>query len=324
VYITVVKINPYFKIFGAFLRLLQRFIIRFAHAQIHAHTRPFLKVATETTTHIEHAVTFSSDMHDEFTLLFIMKAAQVRWSLLFHDVINLHNFKSLRSILKVMNRIDGIMSLDQDFTTVPGQLFACMSIVGPTTPQKTDKFGIKIRGAFSTRDEAGRHAKRLQKEDATFDIYVVDMYKWLLIPPDPSMIEDSHYNDEKLEELMSGYKENQAMAAKMFGERKRDMATTTVDGKPVFDKAGDDNSRFYNRPDEAPITHPSEIIERLKREKPDAPMEELVIEANAMVAVEVEERRKKREADMVIAEDEEEGEGSGEKEKSKGKEEEVI
>jgi len=98
-------------------------------------------------------------------------------------------------------------TLEQDYTTVPGQLYACLSVIGPEAPQKNDKFGIKIRGAFNSRDEAASHAKRLQKEDATFDIYVVDMYKWLLIPPDPTKIEDVHYTNEKLEELMSGYKE---------------------------------------------------------------------------------------------------------------------
>tara|TARA_B100000131_G_scaffold311505_1_gene344445 strand:- start:237 stop:734 length:498 start_codon:yes stop_codon:yes gene_type:complete len=119
------------------------------------------------------------------------------------------------------------MSLEQDYTTVPGQLFACLSVVGPECPQKNDKFGIKIRGAFNSRDEAASHAKRLQKEDATFDIYVVDMYKWLLIPPDAAAIEDVHYTNEKLEELMSGYRENQQMAAKMFADRKRDMMART-------------------------------------------------------------------------------------------------
>ena len=108
------------------------------------------------------------------------------------------------------------MSLETDYTTVPGQVFACLSIIGPEAPQKNDKFGIKIRGAFATRDEAANHAKRLQKEDTTFDIYVVDMYKWLLIPPDSSKIDDVHYNNEKLEEIMSGYKDNQAQAARMF------------------------------------------------------------------------------------------------------------
>ena len=191
------------------------------------------------------------------------------------------------------------MSLEQDYTTVPGQLYACLSVVGPECPQKNDKFGIKIRGAFNSREEAASHAKRLQKEDATFDIYVVDMYKWLLIPPDPTAIDDVHYTNEKLEELMIGYKENQQMAAKMFEERKRDMMQT---GTNTYIKPGDENSKYYTKPDEAPISHPAEVIERLKKEKPDAPMEELVKEADAIVANEIEERKKKREEEAKAAE----------------------
>ena len=198
------------------------------------------------------------------------------------------------------------MSLEQDYTTVPGQIYACLSIVGPEAPQKNDKFGIKIRGAFANRDEAANHAKRLQKEDPTFDIYVVDMYKWLLIPPDPTKIEDVHYSNEKLEEIMTGYKENQAQAARMFQERKEAM----MNAKSIT--PGDDNSKFYTKPDEAPISHPAEVLERLKKEKPDTPMEELVKEADAIVAAEVEERRKKREAeastDGKLEEVKEEGE----------------
>jgi hypothetical protein len=188
------------------------------------------------------------------------------------------------------------MSLEQDYTTVPGQLYACLSVVGPEAPQKNDKFGIKIRGAFATRDEAASHAKRLQKEDPTFDIYVVDMYKWLLIPPDPLKIEDVNYSNEKLQEIMSGYRDNQAEAARLFNERKRDMMEANSYIKP-----GDENSMFYTKPDEAPISHPAEVIERLKKEKPDAPMEELVKEADAIVAAEMEERRKKREAEAEAA-----------------------
>ena len=184
------------------------------------------------------------------------------------------------------------MSLTQDYTTVPGQLFACLSVVGPESPQKNDKFGIKIRGAFANRDEAGHHAKRLQKEDPTFDIYVVEMYKWLLIPPDPSAIDDVHYTNEKLEEIMVGYKENQSQAARMFQERKDGMMAGTNNFTP-----GDDNSKFYTKPDEPPVSHPAEVLERLQKEKPDTPMEELVKEADSIVAIELEERRKQREQD---------------------------
>ena len=186
-------------------------------------------------------------------------------------------------------------SLEQDYTTVPGQLYSCLSIVGPECPQKNEKFGIKIRGSFNTRAEADSHAKRLQKEDATFDIYVVDMYKWLLIPPDAEKIDDVHYTNDKLEELMKGYKENQAMASKMFEERKRDMVESSSNFKP-----GDENSKYYNKPDEAPISHPSEVLERLQKEEPDTPMEELVKRADDMVATEIKERQEKREADLKI------------------------
>ena len=186
-------------------------------------------------------------------------------------------------------------SLEQDYTTVPGQIYACLSIVGPECPQKNDKFGIKIRGCFNTRGEAESHAKRLQKEDATFDIYVVDMYKWLLIPPDSDKIDDVHYTNDKLEELMQGYKENQAMAVKMFEERKRDMMNTGTNLKP-----GDENSKYYNKPDEAPISHPAEVLERLQKEEPDTPMEELVKKADDIVAAEIKERQAKRDAEAAL------------------------
>ena len=190
------------------------------------------------------------------------------------------------------------MSLEQDYTTVPGQIYACLSIVGPEAPQKSDKFGIKIRGAFANREEAANHAKRLQKEDPTFDIYVVDMYKWLLIPPDPAKIEDVHYTNEKLEEIMTGYRENQAQATRMFQERKAAMMETKAGGYVP----GDENSKFYTKPDEAPISHPAEVLERLKKEKPDTPMEELVKEADEIVNEEMKERQRKREEDAKAAE----------------------
>lgn len=188
-------------------------------------------------------------------------------------------------------------TLEQDYTCVPGQVFACLSIVGPECPQKNDKFGIKIRGCFSTRDEAASHAKRLQREDATFDIYVVDMYKWLLIPPDRDRIEDVHYNNEKLEELMVAYKQNQADAARMFEERKREMAAKpAADGSYIV--PGDENSKYYNKPDEPPISHPADIVERLLKEKPDVSMEDIVKEADEIVKAEIEERKRQREENL--------------------------
>ena len=193
------------------------------------------------------------------------------------------------------------MSLEQDLTTVPGQLYALISLVGPELPQKADKFGIKIRGVFNTREEAANHAKRLQREDATFDIYVVDMYKWLLIPPDRDKIDDVHYQNEKLEEIMTKYKENQRLAAAMFEKRKKDMMATPLPGDTPYIDPGDENSKYYNRPDVPPIPHPSEILEDLKKEFPDKDISELVKLADDRIAEEVERRRIQQEQDREEA-----------------------
>ena len=182
-------------------------------------------------------------------------------------------------------------SLEADYLTVPGQLFACVSFVGPDLPQKNDKFGMKIRGCFPTRDEAGTHAKRLQKDDGIVDIYVVDMYKWLLIPPDREQIQDTHYQNEKLEEIMTKYRANQSQAAAMFEKRKRDMTAKPQEGEFPYIDPSDENSKFYTKPDVPPIPHPSDFLEALKLEFPEASMDELVAKADIRVAAEVMKRK---------------------------------
>jgi hypothetical protein len=192
--------------------------------------------------------------------------------------------------------------LEQDFLTVPGQVYALISIVGPDQPQKNDKLGMKIRGCFATKDEAAAHAKRLQKEDNLVDIYVVDMYKWLLIPPDRDQIDDVHYQNEKLEEIMSKYRQNQREAASHFEKRKRDMMATAIEGSATpFIEAGDENSKFYSKPDVPPIPHPAELIEDLKKEFPEADMQELVAKADVRIAAEIIKRREQLEKDRAAA-----------------------
>jgi hypothetical protein len=183
-------------------------------------------------------------------------------------------------------------SLEPDYLTVPGQVFACVSFVGPELPQKNEKLGMKIRGCFASRDDAAAHAKRLQREDGLVDIYVVDMYKWLLIPPDRANVDDAHYANEKLEEIMVKYRKNQSEAAAMFEKRKRDMMAKPIEGSDTpYIEPGDENSKFYTKPDVPPIPHPAEVLERLQKEFPDKEMTELVQMADAEVAAEIERRK---------------------------------
>jgi hypothetical protein len=117
------------------------------------------------------------------------------------------------------------------------------------------------------------------------------MYKWLLIPPDRDRIDDVHYQNEKLEEIMTKYKENQRMASAMFEKRKKDMSATPLACDTPYIDPGDENSKYYNRPDVAPIPHPSEILEDLKKEFPDKDISELVKLADDRIAEEIERRR---------------------------------
>ena len=185
---------------------------------------------------------------------------------------------------------------------MPGQLFALISMVGPDMPQKNEQLGLKIRGCFATKEDAESHAKRLQKEDALVDIYVVDMYKWLLIPPDRDQIDNVHYQNEKLEEIMTKYRENQRQAASMFEKRKRDMLAKPLEGSDTpFIEPGDENSKYYTRADVPPIPHPAELIDDLKKEFPDKEMPELVKIADDRIAEEIERRRVQQEEERAKA-----------------------
>jgi hypothetical protein len=110
-----------------------------------------------------------------------------------------------------------------------------------------------------------------------------------------------------LKEIMTKYSENQAQAARMFEERKRDMMAVKTGEDMPYIRPGDENSKYYTKPDEPPISHPADVLARLQDEKPDAPIEELVKEADEIVAKEFADRTEKRKAEAeaearVIAE----------------------
>lgn len=112
--------------------------------------------------------------------------------------------------------------VDKDTEKVHGQNYALISVVSPQGDQKHDNICIKIKGVFNTVEEANKHAEILQKIDSTFDIYVVEMYSWLLVPPDVTLLEQKHV-DSKLNEIIGGHRESQIKSKMYFEERKREL-----------------------------------------------------------------------------------------------------
>lgn len=121
--------------------------------------------------------------------------------------------------------------LDEDIVRVSGQRFALLSIVSPESNQKSHdgKLAIKIRGAFDTKEEADAYIRRLQKTDPHFDIFIVDMYKWLLLPPDLAKIADIKYQEQYLNDMLQGHRESQLQVKQLFEERKRAMMERGLD-----------------------------------------------------------------------------------------------
>jgi hypothetical protein len=113
-------------------------------------------------------------------------------------------------------------NVDKDTEKVSGQNYALISVVSPQSGQKSENICLKIKGVFKTLEDANKHAEMLQKINSTFDIYVVEMYSWLLVPPDPTLIEQKHV-DSKLNEIIGGHRESQLKAKMYFEERKSEL-----------------------------------------------------------------------------------------------------
>lgn len=123
---------------------------------------------------------------------------------------------------KIKEQGKAIDYLDED-TPIPGQLFVCMSFLSPEGIRNCTTRGVKVRGVYSSYEQACDRCKELQEKDGDFDVHVGEMGKWLAWDPDPNSAKDQVYQEKELNDLMKGYKENLSKATKMQEQRKGDM-----------------------------------------------------------------------------------------------------
>lgn len=118
--------------------------------------------------------------------------------------------------------------LTEDTIKVPGQRWALISVVGKDTNQKhVDGIcALKIRGVFEMEEDAKDHAKSLMQVDPNFDIYIVDMYRWLAIPPNRSEVAEKcgqEYQEKQLNDIIQDYTQQQRRVKMAYEERKQAM-----------------------------------------------------------------------------------------------------
>jgi len=76
------------------------------------------------------------------------------------------------------------------------------SVVAIVNNEDKSEVAIKIFAAKDKLQDAEDYAKRLQMLYPIFNIHVVDMYKWLLLPPDLSKIDNHNYLNKELDNLI--------------------------------------------------------------------------------------------------------------------------
>ena len=136
----------------------------------------------------------------------------------FTDEENNEISQKLDNVRSELTNID--MNLKTDDIELDGQKFALISIVSPDSNQKSSKCCVKIKGVFNTEEEARKHVKLLIDNDPTYDIFIVSMYEWLLVPPNMDHIEDQEYIDKELNEMISDFRVQQKKSALEFEKRK--------------------------------------------------------------------------------------------------------
>jgi len=86
----------------------------------------------------------------------------------------------------------------------------------------TNVRGVKVRGVYSTKEEAEHRAKKLHLKDQNFHVFVGQVGYWLPWNPCADKIDDEKFIDRGLNDLMEKYKENQGDRDMLYEEEKRE------------------------------------------------------------------------------------------------------
>ena len=87
---------------------------------------------------------------------------------------------------------------------------------------QTSMRGIKIRGSYSTKEEAAARAKKLQLCDSGFNVFVGEVGKWLPWDPNADGVQDEVFQNTQLNDMMEKYEENNVNRDIFYEEQKRD------------------------------------------------------------------------------------------------------
>jgi hypothetical protein len=170
------------------------------------------------------------------------------------------------------------LTLEPDYHQIPGQNFALVSFVGPEfCRQKSGRHALKIRGVFATEEEAKAYVQRLQRSgDNAVDIFLMSMYQWAPSPPDPMAVENQEYQEQFLQDLMSGYAANQRSAKEIFNERKERVMKEGLDATLTDEERIPRPSKSLPTPDKLPAFTAETTLAKPEAAEPEVAKPEAV------------------------------------------------
>lgn len=142
--------------------------------------------------------------------------------------------------------------LDND-EPINGQKYVCLSILtnksikdlssGEIIKSDNNARGIKIRGVYNTMEEAKKRCEQIRQFDKVFNVFVGEVGAWLPWDDDPETAEEAVYAEEKLNQLMKSFKEQQIKAKEYHEVRKQQLVEQSIKSsqKDVEEKSPENN-----------------------------------------------------------------------------------
>jgi len=94
---------------------------------------------------------------------------------------------------------------------------------------QTSVRGLKIRGAFASKEEADAHCIELRNINPEHNIYVGDVGKWLPWDPLPTKTGEVNYAEEELNKLMKEKLKNAKKSKEFFNERVKESKRKAIE-----------------------------------------------------------------------------------------------
>lgn len=146
-----------------------------------------------------------------------------------------------------VNVNDTVDYLTED-QVINDQKFMCVSFL--TSKSVEEKYrdkdsticGFKVRGCYSTYEEAKTRAEFLRKCDQYHNIYIAEVGKWCPFEDNPEKAKDSDYMNKELNNLMKSYWKQQNDAKEYHELRKQDMVNKALDEVTKKKKQNEDEN----------------------------------------------------------------------------------